>query len=175
VSRVRLCHSSQRASSDTYVPVIHIRHDLCAHEALYIIKRLIPRFALSPTTSPQHEPALTLCPMSQTSPTTASSSSLNFQSIFNAALEDYQKKTKNDLLKHRLTTQLEHCQSASAILDVLYKQPHVQQFIQSRTDGGSSKQWLSATATVLCSFSAAIGQGVGMVVSKRSSRQLSAI
>jgi hypothetical protein len=100
--------------------------------------------------------------MSQTAPATASAS-LNFQSIFNAGLEDYKKKTKNDLLRHGLTAQLERCQSASAILDVLYRQPRVQQFIQSRSDGGSSKQWLSATATVLCAFSAALGQGVGMV------------
>ena len=113
--------------------------------------------------------------MSQTPPTTASSSSSNFQSIFNTALEDYKKKTKNDLLKHGLTAQLEHCDSATAILDVLYKQPHVQRFIQSRNDSGSSKQWLSATATVLCAFSAALGQGVGMVVLQSSSRRRSAL
>jgi hypothetical protein len=102
--------------------------------------------------------------MSQTTPATASAFSSKFQSIFNAALEDYKKKTKNDLLKHGLTAQFERCQSASAILDVLYRQPRIQQFIQSRADGGSSKQWLSAIATVLCAFSAALGPAVGMVV-----------
>jgi hypothetical protein len=119
-------------------------------------------FPSSPYRPPHLLSGLNRFLMSQTAPATASASS-NFQSIFNAALEDYKRKTNKDLLKHGLTTQLEHCQSASAILDVLYRQPRVQQFIQSRTDSGSSKQWLSATATVLCAFSAALGQGVGMV------------
>jgi hypothetical protein len=101
--------------------------------------------------------------MSQAPPKTASSSSSNFRPIFNAALEDYKKKTKNDLLQHGLAAQLERCGSATAILEALDKQYHVQQFIQSQTDGGSSKQWLSATATVLCAFSAALGEGVGLV------------
>jgi hypothetical protein len=117
----------------------------------------------------------TVGPMSRTPPMTPSSSSSNFQSIFNTALDDYKKKTKNDLLKHGLTAQLECCDSATAILDVLYKQPHVRQFIQSRTDSGSSKQWLSATATVLCAFSSALGQGVGMVVFQRYSCRRSAL
>jgi hypothetical protein len=139
------------------------------------VKRMIPSSPYRPLNLPSTNQLLTLNPMSQTSSTTASSSSSNFQSIFNAALEDYKKKTKNDLLKHGFTAQLERCQSASAILDVLYKQPRVRQFIQSRTDGGSSNQWLSATATVLCAFSAALGQGVGMVVPQGSNRQRSTL
>jgi hypothetical protein len=82
---------------------------------------------------------------------------------FETALTQYKKKTKNDLIAHRLTAQLENCSSPSAILAVLVEQYHVQQFIQSQSDNGGSKQWLNATANVLCAFSAAIGEGVGLV------------
>jgi hypothetical protein len=94
---------------------------------------------------------------------TAPGSSSNFQSIFNTALNNYKKKTKDDLLAHTLTTQLQSCDSPSAILDVLNRQYNIQQFIQSQSDGQVSKQWLNATVTVLCAFSAALGEGVSLV------------
>ncbi|KAH9976776.1 hypothetical protein BGW80DRAFT_1558544, partial [Lactifluus volemus] len=103
--------------------------------------------------------------MSQTPPMAAPSSSSNFQSILVAALEDYKNKTKNDLLQHGLKDQLECCESASAILDALDKQFHIQQFIQSQVGCKSLKQWLSATATVLYAFSSALGQGIGLAFS----------
>jgi hypothetical protein len=92
---------------------------------------------------------------------TASISSSNFRSIFVAALSNYKKKTKEDLLTHQLTAQLQTCESPSDILDVLN---NLQQLIQSQSEeDGSTKQWLNATVTVLGSFSAALGEGVGMV------------
>ena len=101
--------------------------------------------------------------MSQTPFFAASSSTSNFQSIFDAALNQYKKKTKNDLLAHRLTTQLESCSSPSAILAVLDEQYHIQDFIRSQSADGASKQWLHVTASVLFAFSGAIGEGVGLV------------
>ena len=96
---------------------------------------------------------------------TASASSSNFRSIFDAALSRYEKKTKNDLLTHRLTAQLGTCNSPSAILAVLEEQYQVQQFIQSRSgDGG----WLNVTAKVLCAFSTAIGEGASSVTSQHA-------
>jgi hypothetical protein len=93
----------------------------------------------------------------------ASSSSSNFRSIFDAALKDYKTKTRKDLLAYQLTAELQNCDSPSAILDVLNKQYNIQQFIQLQSDGQRSKQWLNATVTVLCAFSAALGEGVGIV------------
>jgi hypothetical protein len=93
----------------------------------------------------------------------ASSSSSNFRSIFDAALNKYKRKTKNDLLSHQLTVQLEDCDSPGAILDLLNKQYNIQQFIQSRSDIGSPNRWLNTTVTVLCALSGTLGQGVGMV------------
>jgi hypothetical protein len=101
--------------------------------------------------------------MSQTLFSTASASSSNFRSIFDAALSRYKRKTKNDLIAHRLAALLENCSSPSAILAVLDEQYHVQQFIQSQSTDGGSKQWLNATANVLYAFSAAICEGVGLV------------
>jgi hypothetical protein len=102
--------------------------------------------------------------MSQTCTTpTPSASSSNFQSILVAALENYKKKTKKDLLIHQLTAQLRTCDSPSSIADVLNRQYNVQEFIQSQGGGESSKQWLNATVSVLCAFSGALGKGVGLV------------
>jgi hypothetical protein len=109
--------------------------------------------------------------MSHNPVSTPSGHSSNFRSIFDAALKDYEEKTKNNLLAHRLTVQLQNCDSPSAILDILNRQYNIQQFIQSQSDGQRSKQWLNATVTVLCAFSAALGEGVGIVSSQNSSCQ----
>jgi hypothetical protein len=93
-------------------------------------------------------------------PLTIAESSSNFRSIFDAALKDYQKKTKNDLLAHQITARLKSCESATDILAVL---DNVQEIIRFQADGDGSKQWLSATLTVLCAFSDALGEGVGLV------------
>jgi fungal STAND N-terminal Goodbye domain len=99
--------------------------------------------------------------MSQNPP--SSSSSSRFQSIFDNALEQYKKKTKNDLIAHRLTAQLQTCDSPGAIIAVLDEKYHLAQFIQSQSDDSKSKQFLNATVNVLYAFSSVIGQGVGLV------------
>jgi hypothetical protein len=109
--------------------------------------------------------------MSRTTISTHSASSSNFQSIFDAALIKYKRKTKNDLLANQLIVQLEDCDSPGAILELFNRQYNIRQFIQSRNDGGSSKQWLNTTVTVLCALSGALGQGVGMVNLRILSRQ----
>jgi len=87
----------------------------------------------------------------------------NFQSIFDSALNQYKKKTKNDLIVHQLTARLESCTSPGAILAVLDEQYHVQNFIRSQNDNERPKQWLNATANVICAFSATISGTVGLV------------
>ena len=90
-----------------------------------------PSFLVPPTISPLPVNSSPITLMSQTPISAASSSSSNFRSIFDTALTQYKKKTKNDLIAHRLTAQLENCNSPSAILAVLDEQYHVQQFIHS--------------------------------------------
>jgi hypothetical protein len=99
--------------------------------------------------------------MSQAQPTSASTSFSNFQSIFNAALKAYEKKTKNDLLAHPLAAQLQACKSPNDILSVL--QDKVEEFDQSRSADERLSQWLNPTINVLYSFSATLGAGVGLV------------
>ena len=94
-------------------------------------------------------------------PANASSSSSNFQSVFNAALDAYEKKTKTKLLTHPLAAQLQSCDSPTAILSVL--QDLIQQFDRRRRSDERLTNWLNPTVNVLYAFSSTIGQGVGLV------------
>ena len=92
---------------------------------------------------------------------TSVSTSPNFQTIFYAALREYEKKTKKDLIAHPLAAQLQACKSSGDILAVL--QEKVKEFDQSRSADERLSQWLNPTINVLYSFSATIGAGVGIV------------
>ena len=92
---------------------------------------------------------------------TPSSSSKNFQSIFNAALRDYQKRTKTDLLAHPLASQLQTCDSLSSILAVLHGQ--VDDLDQAQKKDERLTKWLNPTVNVLLAFSGTLGEGVSLV------------
>ena len=92
---------------------------------------------------------------------TASSSSLNFQLIINNALDKYTKRTGNDLLVHPLATQLQSCDSPSAILAVLQQQFQGPDQFRSGDDRWS--RWLDPTIHVLYTLSSTVGAGVGLV------------
>jgi hypothetical protein len=95
-------------------------------------------------------------------PNTPSTSSLsNFQSIFNAAVERYDTKTKNKLLTHPLAAQLQSCDNPAAVLSLL--QGLVQKFDQGRSSDERFRSWLNPTVNVLFAFSATLGEGVGLV------------
>ena len=97
--------------------------------------------------------------MSQ-APTTAAAS-LRFQAIFYVAVQSYQKQTKNDLIVHPLASQLQSCDSTSAILAIL--QDQVQEFDKSRSGDERLTKWLSPIVNVLSAFSAVVSGGVGLV------------
>ena len=88
-------------------------------------------------------------------------SSSDFQSIFNAALKAYEKKTRKDLLAHPLATHLQACNSPSDILAIL--QDKVKEFYQSESAEERLSRWLNPTINVLYAFSATLGGGVGLV------------
>ena len=96
--------------------------------------------------------------MSRTQPT---STSYNFQLIFDNALKAYKKRTKKDLPTHPLAHQLEACKSPSSILDVLQQQ--VQELDQSRRRDERWTRWLDPTVKVLHAFSETIGEHVAPV------------
>jgi hypothetical protein len=101
--------------------------------------------------------------MSQDYLTSPSGASSSFQTIFSDALRRYRDKTKDDLLTHPLTLELQQCKLPSDILAVLYEKHEIQRFIRSQDGDKTSEQWLNATFTVLTSFSSAIGESVGLV------------
>src|SRR6267154_1541276 len=96
--------------------------------------------------------------MSHTHPTSTSS---NFQLVFNNALKAYKKRTKNDLLAHPLANRLEACDTTSSILAVLREQ--VQEPNESQSN---SMKWLGPTVNVLHAFSETLGEGVSSVCFK---------
>ena len=95
------------------------------------------------------------------SPSTFSPS---FETTFSTALKAYKNQTKKDIVSHPLSTQLESCDSASAILAVLRTQ--VQAFDQSQGSDDKWMKWLDPTVNVLFAFSATLGNGVSVVNSE---------
>jgi hypothetical protein len=99
--------------------------------------------------------------MSRIRPNASSSSSSNFQSVLNAALDAYEKKTKNKLLTHPLAAQFQSCDSPTAILSVL--EDIIRQFDRRRRSDERLTNWLNPTISVLYTFSSTLGQGIGLV------------
>ena len=99
--------------------------------------------------------------MSQVTHTPSTSSSSNFQSIFNAALERYDNKTKNKLFSHPLASQFQSCDSPAVVLSLL--QELVQKFDQGRGSYERLNNWLNPMVNVLFALSATLGEGAGLV------------
>ena len=76
-------------------------------------------------------------------------------------MKAYEKQTKRDILADPLFAQLQACSSPSDILAVL--QDKVNEFDQARSADERLSRWLNPTISVLYSFSATIGAGVGLV------------
>ncbi|KAH9031833.1 hypothetical protein EDB84DRAFT_164236 [Lactarius hengduanensis] len=96
--------------------------------------------------------------MSQVPP--IATSSTDFETIFEAALQAYNKQTKKDLASHPLATELQSCDSPGAILSILRTQ--VQAFDRSQSADEKLTRWLDPTVNVLYAFSAILGEGVGL-------------
>ena len=99
--------------------------------------------------------------MSHTRPTSTSSS--NFQVIFNSALKAYERRTKKDLLAHPLAAQLQTCTSHSSVLTVLQQQVQELDQPQSGDELESLTRWLNPTVKVLYTFLETLGEGVSLV------------
>jgi hypothetical protein len=91
---------------------------------------------------------------------TATASSSNYQSIFDNAIEAYEKKTNKDLRSHPLLAKLQTCNSPDAILNVLREQ--IPGFDQSRSIDDRFTKWLNPTVNVLYTFSGVIGGGISL-------------
>ena len=112
-----------------------------------------------------HLPHLPQATMSSTpSPSTSRS---NLDSIFNAALQAYKKKTGKDITSHPLASELQSCNSPDTVLAVLRtKIPSLDQ-----SQGGEERfsKCLTPIINVLYAFNATLGDGVGLVIVTMSS------
>ena len=90
-----------------------------------------------------------------------SSTSPNFQSIFNEALNEYKRKTGKNLTTHPLAEEIRGCGSPEAILTVL--EAKANELNQSLSSDEQLTKWLTPTVNVLNALSATLGQGAGMV------------
>ncbi|KAN0142132.1 Ankyrin repeat-containing domain protein [Lactarius tabidus] len=88
-------------------------------------------------------------------------SSSHLKSILEAALSDYKAKTGNDLTNNSLAKELQDCVSVEAVLDIIQREAKA--FDKFR--GGTKRlmKWIGPSVNVLCTISATLGQGVGMV------------
>jgi fungal STAND N-terminal Goodbye domain len=115
---------------------------------------------LTPTSSPQSNYSVIPHVSSMTD---MSQSSTSFRPLFNAALQDYAKKTGTKLDDHPLAKQLENCDSVDSISSVLQEQ--AQRFYEFRGEDGKIMTSLKAAVQVLytLSTSTVLGEGIGIV------------
>ena len=97
----------------------------------------------------------------------SSTSRSNLNSIFNAALRTYEKKTGKDITSHPLATELQSCGSHDAILAVLRRQIPTPD--ESQTGNETFAKCLIPTVNVLYTLSDTLGEGVGLVIITMSS------
>ncbi|KAH9170906.1 hypothetical protein EDB89DRAFT_2243791 [Lactarius sanguifluus] len=92
------------------------------------------------------------------SPSQTAAPSSIFKSMLDAALDEYKKKTGNDLLAHWLANELRTCDSVDGVLDILRDQAKA--FEQS----GDQKlmKWIDPLVHVLYTFSGALSDGVSL-------------
>ena len=127
--------------------------------AILISSTILLITLLVPSSSPT--PVMSQTPAESAASAASSSSTSNFQTVFQAALKFYKKQTKKDLLTHPLASQLQSCESATAILAIL--QGQVREFEKSSEGDERLIKWLGPTVNVLNAFSATVSGGVSLV------------
>ncbi len=91
----------------------------------------------------------------------SSISTSNFAPIFRAACDEYKTLTGQDLYTHPFAQELDHCDSADSILNVLREQAQVP--LKRRKDHEKLLACLNPVINVLFTFSATLGEGIGLV------------
>ncbi|KAN0129300.1 Ankyrin repeat-containing domain protein [Lactarius tabidus] len=97
--------------------------------------------------------------MSSSSETLEPSS--HFQSILDAALSEYKSTTGNGLADNELAKELQGCESAEAVLEIIRREAKA--FDQFRDGDKRLMKWIGPSVDVLYTISATLGQDVGMV------------
>jgi len=101
-------------------------------------------------------------PMSASNQTVGPSTSIdNFSTIFNAASTEYHRVTGKCLDTHPFAAQLDACDSPKAVSDLLRTQ--AQAFNKFRKGDDKLMACLDPTVHILFTFSATLGEGIGLV------------
>src|SRR5579863_4343378 len=103
----------------------------------------------------------------QTAVTSALTSTENFTAIVNAASAEYQRVTGKRLDIQPFAAQLDTCDSPRAVSDVLRTQ--AQAFSRFRKGDEKLMAWLDPTVHILFTFSATLGERIGLVSRLNSS------
>jgi len=85
----------------------------------------------------------------------------NFTAIFNAAATEYQRIAGKGLDTHPFAAQLDTCDSPEAVSAVFRVQ--AQAFSKFREGEEKLMTWLGPTVCILYTFSATLGEGIGLV------------
>jgi hypothetical protein len=88
-------------------------------------------------------------------------SSSQFKAILDAALSECKTKTGNDLLNNPLGKELQSCEPAEAVLDIIQRQAKA--FDEFRDGDTSLMKWIGPSVDVLFTISSALGAGVAIV------------
>ncbi len=100
--------------------------------------------------------AIVISDMSQPSPPSS------FQTIFSAALQDYEKQTGARLVDHPIAKKLNQCDSAGSITTILQEQART--FHEFRGDDGTLMKSLKCSVDVLYTLSGTVlGEGISLV------------
>jgi hypothetical protein len=86
----------------------------------------------------------------------------SFQTLFSAALQDYERQTGTGLIDHPLAKQLERCDSVDSITAILQEQSRI--FHGFRGDDGTLMKSLKCSVDILYTLSGTVlGEGIGLV------------
>jgi hypothetical protein len=85
----------------------------------------------------------------------------NFTQIFNTAIDEYKKLTKEDPRTHPFAAAFNVCNTPDTILDVFRTQ--AQAFDRLREGDDKLMRWLNPTVQVLFTLSATLGEGISLV------------
>ena len=85
------------------------------------------------------------------------------KSLFETALNEFEKRAGTNLAQHQIIDKLVNCASADSVVDVLQEQ--AQDFRNFRGADGKLMTWLKRTVGVLytLSTSGVLGGGIGLV------------
>lgn len=90
------------------------------------------------------------------------SASSCFQTLFEAALRNYEKQTGTTLTKYPLTHQLQDCHSVESVMAVLENQARALS-ISGGSDGRVTRPLKSAVSVLFALSTSTLGEAIGLV------------